>query len=369
MRVPCPDAHPRLRRALLAFYDRERRELPWRRTDDPYRVWISEVMLQQTRVETVVPYYRRWLERFPDVETLAAADREEVLKAWEGLGYYSRARNLHRAARLVVERHGGKVPAGAEKLRELPGVGPYTAGAVASIAFGEAVPAVDGNARRVLARLFDLPDPSPAELRDRAADVVDPERPGDLNQALMELGATVCTPRDAACGTCPVRELCLARARGTVEERPAPRRRGSVPEVAYGVAVVAAGAPGDSGRERASRGAGVSRMLVVRRPEEGLLGGLWEFPGMEVDGDEVPERAAVRAARSEGVRPRGKTVALEPVKHAYSHFRGTYHPFLFRVAEADGDTETRRWVSTADLEALPLPRAQRRIAQTLEAGR
>lgn len=350
---PDADAGPdaaELRCRLLAFYDARRRDLPWRDVDDPYRTWVSEVMLQQTRVETVVPYYRKWVERFPDVEALADAGGAEVLKAWEGLGYYSRARNLHRAARLVVERHGGELPAGAEELRELPGVGPYTAGAVASIAFGEAVPAVDGNARRVLARLFDLPDPTPAELAALAAGLVDPERPGDFNQALMELGATVCTPREAACPGCPLEDACLARARGTVDQRPAPRKRDPVPRLEFGVAVVTAGA----------------RVLVVRRPEDGLLGGMWEFPGEEASGDEPPETAARRAARGAGVDARGEPVALEPVEHAYSHFRGTYRPFLFRVREAGTETEERRWVTRSELEELPLPRAQQRIARHLD---
>src|SRR5687768_12935276 len=185
----------RMRRALLGFYDAHRRALPWREDPRPYRVWISEVMLQQTRVDAVLPYYRAWMERFPDVRALAAAPLDDVLKAWEGLGYYARARNLHKTALVVHDRMGGELPARAAELRELPGFGEYTAGAVASIAFGERVPAVDGNVRRVLARLFDEPAPSAGWLRERAAALLDRERPGDWNQALMELGATGCTPR------------------------------------------------------------------------------------------------------------------------------------------------------------------------------
>src|SRR5688572_31827881 len=194
----------RTRRALLGFYDAHRRALPWREDPRPYRVWISEVMLQQTRVDAVVPYYRAWMERFPDVRALAAAPLDDVLKSWEGLGYYARARNLHRAALVVRDRMGGELPARASALRELPGFGEYTAGAVASIAFGEAVPAVDGNVRRVLARLYDEPEPTARWLRERAAALVDPARPGDFNQALMELGATVCRPRSPDCARCPL---------------------------------------------------------------------------------------------------------------------------------------------------------------------
>ncbi|MBA3584678.1 MAG: A/G-specific adenine glycosylase, partial [Gemmatimonadetes bacterium] len=248
------------RQDLLAWYDRQQRDLPWRRERDPYRVWVSEVMLQQTRVETVLPYYERWMKRFPALDDLADADPEDVLRAWSGLGYYARARNLHRAAMTVRERHGAVLPNDAARLRELPGVGAYTAGAVASIAFGRPEPAVDGNARRVLCRLFDLASPSAAELFRRAAALVDPDRPGDFNQALMELGATVCRPRAPRCARCPLARGCRARARGTAEYRPRARSGGPVPAFRVGTAVVVS-----------SRG----RFLLGRRPPRGLLGGLW----------------------------------------------------------------------------------------------
>ena len=207
-----PTVIPAVRSALLGHYDREARPLPWRRDTDPYRVLVSEVMLQQTRVETVTGYYDPWLERFPTVRELARAEEDEVLKAWEGLGYYRRARNLHRAAQMVHDDYAGSLPPTYSGLLTLPGVGEYTAGAVASISFGEVVPAVDGNVRRVLARLYDMADPRPAWLRKTAGDLVDPGRPGDWNQALMELGATVCTPRSPECRGCPIAEWCAARA-------------------------------------------------------------------------------------------------------------------------------------------------------------
>ncbi|PZN08590.1 MAG: A/G-specific adenine glycosylase, partial [Bacillota bacterium] len=201
-----------VRSRLLHWYDRCRRDLPWRRTRDPYAILVSEIMLQQTRVETALPYYRRFLERFPTVERLAAATEAEVLRAWQGLGYYGRARNLWRAARAIVQRHGGRVPAEWEALIALPGIGEYTAGAVLSIAFGQPVAAVDGNAERVLARLFGIDDdlsraPGRRAVRERAAELVASPRPGDVNQAVMELGATICTPREPACGNCPVDSL------------------------------------------------------------------------------------------------------------------------------------------------------------------
>lgn len=348
---PSPEQVRRLRRRILAFFSTMRRDLPWRREPkDPYRIWVAEVMLQQTRVETVVPYYRAWLERFPDMESLAAARLDEVLEVWQGLGYYARARNLHRAAAVVRDRHGGVLPADAGALRALPGVGDYTAGAVASIAYGIAAAAVDGNARRVLARLFDLADPSARELRRLAALLVDPRRPGDFNQALMELGATICTPRAPACGRCPLGRLCAARAAGTVGERPAPRRRAPAPTVEIGVAVLLT-------HDR--------RVLVVRRPEAGLLGGLWEFPGEELRGGETPGIAATRAATRRGVRVRSRGRALAPVPHAFSHLKAVYRPVLYRLQRPQGAAQGR-WVRLERLSTLALPVAQRRIAESLE---
>lgn len=355
-REPSASTIGELRRRVLAFYDARRRDLPWRRDADPYRVWVSEVMLQQTRVETVVPYYERWIERFPDVETLARADRDEVMAAWAGLGYYRRARHLHDAARVVRDVHGGAVPDTVEELRGLPGVGAYTAGAIASIAFDRATPAIDGNVRRVLARLFDLERPTPARLRDLAAALVDPDRPGDFNQATMELGATVCRPRDPACGSCPVGHACRARERGTVGERPAPRGSIEVPSYRVGTVVI----------ERSD-----GRRLLARRPEEGLLGGTWEFPGRIVEEGEETVDAARRAARAVlDVASLGDhaTPRIARIDHAFSHRRHAYEAFRLRL-EASAACEPERggwtaaaWVARGELDAYALPTAQRKIA-------
>ena len=341
---------------LLAWFDAHKRDLPWRGVRDPYAVWISEVMLQQTRAGSVAPYYRRWMERFPDVDALAGADLEEVLRLWRGLGYYARARNAHRCAQRVRDRRGGDFPSAATELRALPGIGPYTAAAVASIAFGEAVPAVDGNVRRVVARLFDLADPSPAEVRDRAADLMDTARPGDFNEAMMELGATVCTPRSPSCGACPVAAGCRARAAGTVAERPLRRRRQAVPTRTWGVLVAVS-----------PRG----RTLVVRRPPEGLLGGMWEFPAVEVEGGadartrivrlaggSSDPRTAVRAAEPGA----GAVVDLPPITHRFSHFTAVYRPCRVEVA-GEWEEAGGRWVTPSELADLPLPIAQQRIAR------
>jgi A/G-specific adenine glycosylase len=270
-----PRLHPRtiasIRRRLLDHYRSHRRDLPWRRERDPYRIWISEVMLQQTRVETAVPYYQRFLREFPDVRALASAGTERVLRAWAGLGYYGRARRLHAAAREVTERYGGTFPSTQEDIRSLPGIGEYTAAAVGSIAFGLPLASVDGNAVRVLSRLF-LLEGSPAALRRRAAaaarDLLPPEEAGDFNQALMELGATICRPRNPECGRCPVRRSCRARRRGLTDRYP-PRRAGTPLSDESHVAALL-GRPGG--------------ILLVRRPDASLLGGFWELPTLVLSG-------------------------------------------------------------------------------------
>lgn len=348
--IPVPDQHvPELRRRLLDWYREHRRDLPWRAESDPYRIWLSEVMLQQTRVEAVRPYYARWLERFPTLESLAGAPLDEVLKAWEGLGYYSRARNLHRAVREVVAEHGGRVPEDPERFRALPGVGRYTAGAVLSISFGREEPLVDGNVRRVFARWTDDAAPPDAELWRLAERLVPGEAPGDLNQALMELGATVCTPRSPRCGACPVAELCAARAAGTEPERPAPKKIRAVPHQEEVVAVVEDGA----------------RLLLVRRPVDQRLGGMWEFPGTVRSAGESVGEAARRAAR-EGVGTEvepGEEIGV--VEHAFTHLRVTYR--AVRCRPVGGRARPLRydacaWVTGGELEAHALPRAQKRIA-------
>ncbi len=339
-----------LRRALLDHYDRSARRLPWRGETDPYRVLVAEVMLQQTRVETVKRYYGRWLKRFPDVEALAAAGEDEVLKAWEGLGYYRRARNLHRAARVVRDREGGALPVEHRHLRALPGIGEYTAGAVASIAFGEVVPAVDGNVRRVLSRLFDEPDPKGAWLRETASALVDPDRPGDWNQAVMELGATVCAPRSARCDACPVARWCAALRAGTVSDRPAsPARR-------------------ELRRARLLLGVyhHAGRLLLVRRPRAGLLAGMWAFPETAADGDEAQALRSLTAGL--GLSTTGRAVALEPLVHRFTHLEAVYLPRSLEAREAPA-APGRAWVDPGDTSAFALPVAQRRVLEAWSSGR
>jgi A/G-specific adenine glycosylase len=345
---------------LLAWYDGAKRDLPWRRSRDPYAIWVSEVMLQQTRVDTVRERWVRFLKRFPTLESLAAADLQAVLKEWEGLGYYRRARNLKAGAEALVAAGRRTLPKTAAELAELPGVGPYTAAAVASIAFGEAQAVVDGNVERVLARWLPVETPvdAPAGKRavaEAARALLDRERPGDANQALMELGATVCLPRSPLCLLCPWSEGCAARRAGRAEDLPkkAPRVRGPHHAIAAGIVW----------RD--------DRVLIARRRADGLLGGLWEFPGGKQRRGESLEEACVREVAEEtGVR-----VAVEApflaIDHAYSHFSITLH--LFRCRWVSGEPkplacEEPRFVPLAELEAYPFPRANARALEVLLVG-
>ena len=254
---------------LLEWWDAGHEDLPWRQNRDPYAVWVAEIMLQQTQISTIIPYFQRWMAKFPDVETLAAASLDEVLKLWEGLGYYSRARNLHAAANTVCGEYGGQIPQGVNELMKLKGIGRYTAGAIESIAFDRPAPVLDGNVIRVISRLWDVEQDvtksaTRRQLWHLAEQMVDPERPGDFNQALMELGQKLCLSALPLCQRCPLSTLCLSRQRGTQSERPVRPPRKSTPhhDVTAGVIL---------GEDE--------KLLIARRPMDGLLGGLWEFPG------------------------------------------------------------------------------------------
>jgi len=334
-----------IRAALLAYFDAAARPLPWRSTDDPYAIWVSEIMAQQTRVETAIPFYERWLRQFPDVDALAAAPLDDVLKAWEGLGYYSRARNLHAAAQVVRERHDGAVPDSYDTLRDLPGVGEYTAGAVSSIAFGGRHAAVDGNARRVLSRLLDIPSPTAAWLRDVAGTLVPADRPGAFNQAVMELGATICTPKSPRCHRCPIARQCRSRAAGTQADRPAATKRKAIPTVDMATAIV-----------RAADG----RLLIVRRPARGLLAGMWCFPCVGVT-SVADTGAHVYDIARRYATPRGEPCPIGIVDHVFSHRRERYHCYMIdAVPDAVACDEDIEWIGETGTRR-PMPRAQQRI--------
>ncbi len=345
-----------IRRGLLRWYDREARDLPWRRTKDPYQVWLAEIMLQQTRVDQGTPYFERFLEKLPTVNDLAAASEGQVLKLWEGLGYYSRARNLHKAAKRIVAQGDG-FPETAEQWQTLPGVGRYTAGAVASIAYGQRTPVVDGNVTRVLARLFNVSEcvdktATKNRLWSIAETLVPKNRPGDFNQAMMELGARVCTPRKPQCGTCPVKRYCVARARGIQGKRPVRTPRKPTPHHEIVVAAIRRN----------------GRYLVGKRPSAGLLGGLWEFPGGKVQHGETHEEALAREIKEElGIRIRiGGQVAC--VKHAYSHFSVTLNVYACTLGTGTPTPAVHteiKWLLPAQFDRYAFPKANHKFLHVL----
>ena len=353
-----PEQVSRLRRLLLDWYERARRPLPWRGETDAYRVWLSEVMLQQTQAATVAAYYPRFLARFPTLAELAAAPLDQVLKAWEGLGYYARAHHLHAAARLVVAEHGGRLPAAYAALRRLPGMGDYTSGALASIAFGQPAPAVDGNARRVLARLFALTEDvrggaGARRLRSLAAALVPADRPGDFNQALMELGATLCTPKAPQCERCPLQSDCQGYARRIHLSLPMRRPRRALPHYDVTAAVIRDGA---------------GRLLIARRKARAMLGGLWEFPGGKCHPGEALADCLRRELREElGVEVE-VGAPLAAIRHAYTHFRITLHVFDCRHLAGEPqalDCADWRWVRLEQLPDFAFPVTDQKIIRLL----
>ncbi len=339
---------------LLEWYGREGRELPWRGTRDPYRVWLSEIMLQQTGVATVIPYYQRFLDRFPTVSDLAAAEADAVIELWAGLGYYSRARNLHAAARVVTTEHGGLFPEEVAELQALPGVGRSTAGAIRAIAFDRKGVILDGNVRRVLCRLLAVEsDPRATAVEKelwRWAEALTPEeRPHDYAQAIMDLGAVLCTPRRPDCGRCPLAGLCRAKALGLEAELPRRATKKAVP-TRIQVALLL---------ERDGC------LLVRQRPFSGMLGGLWEFPAAEVGEGGDPSVMARRLLADLGLA--GEPAEAGRVRHVYSHFKLDLR--LYRAAVAAGfaiaEAAASRWLTAAELAELPLHGAHKKVLSDL----
>lgn len=349
-----------IRRRLLAWYTANHRHLPWRETSDPYAIWVSEVMLQQTQVATAIPYYRRFMDRYPTLEHLAGAERQAVLKLWEGLGYYSRARNLHRAAKEVVARFNGRVPDDPILFQTLPGVGDYIAAAVTSIAFGRVLPVVDGNVKRVLARLLEMDTPVNRSgvhkiFKVPAARLLCPKQPANFNQAMMELGALVCRPKNPDCGICPLAGLCLAYRHQRTAEYPKRDASRKIPHRHVAIGVIL------------KKG----KMLAVRRPANGFLGGLWEFPGAPIE--DVPlGRQAIEAMLAAQT---GLTIAIDrrltSFRHAYTHFALTGDVYLCRHVAGRvrlEDARGHRWVTLGSLTRLPLHKATHKFLDALSAA-
>lgn len=345
------------RHKLLQWYDQNARELPWRSAPSPYRVWVSEIMLQQTRVETVLPYFGRFINNFPDLLTLASSSQQDVLRMWEGLGYYSRARNLHKAAKVILTEHNGEFPQTANELERLPGIGPYTAAAIASIAFQEPVAAVDGNIKRVYARLLNLSQPFgsvlfKATIQDYAQSILPPERPGDFNQALMDLGATICTPRQPNCPACPVNEFCLAFQNGNQNNLPVRIKKPPLPHFKVCVAVIQA----------------EGKVLLRQRAQTEMLAGLWEYPGGKLTpADTSPEACLKREVLQKTAVEVSIGQKIGVFKHAYTHFKIAVNAWYALPLSAPPLElpANLRWVTPAELPNYPMGKVARMISNVL----
>ena len=317
-------------------------------------------MLQQTRVETVIPYFEKWMRLFPNIRALADASEHDVLNAWEGLGYYSRARNLHKAVKIVAEQYNGVVPRDLDKLRKLPGIGRYTLGAITSIAFGMDVPALDGNIRRVYARLFDISEPADSPTGEKilwklAETHLPKGHAGDYNQALMDLGATICLPKNPRCLICPLMKICKARINGTQNQRPVMRPKKDVPQYVHAAAVIV----GQVGNLR-------DKVLLAQRPSKGLLAGMWEFPNGRVNGDPAKELAkALKTGYNLNLRAKRNKELLATVQHAYTHFKVTVHAFQCELGSMPQNANLK-WVLLRELDDYPMGKIDRRIAKMIK---
>ncbi len=344
---------------LLAWYARNGRKSLWKDSPpNPYEVWVAVIMLQQTRLETVIPYFQRWLERFPTLAELAAASEQEVLSTWEGLGYYSRARNLHKASQIVMKEYGGQLPRSLDSLQSLPGIGRYAAAAIGSIAFGIDAAALDGNLKRVFARVFNVEEPADSPAGEKllwklAEETLPPGHASEYNQALMDLGATVCLPRKPQCLLCPLRELCQAQVLGLQEVRPVLKARTKGPHYTVTAAVLR--------RD--------GKVLLAKRPSKGLLGGMWEFPGGKVEpGESLPDCLTREICEELGVDIRvGEPFGV--YEHAYSHFSITLHAFLCELTDGEPrpvEAAELKWVDPAELKQYPMGKVDRQIARGLQ---
>ena len=345
--------------ALIEWYQHNARELPWRSCHSAYCIWVSEIMLQQTQVDTVIPYFNRWMRVFPDIQTLSEANEQSVLAVWEGLGYYSRGRNLLKAAKIITDELDGQLPQTMKELQKLPGIGRYTAAAIASIAFNLDIAAVDGNIRRVISRLFDVTEPARSTQGERkiwslAQANLPSGQASDYNQAMMDLGASICLPSKPRCNECPVAEFCVAFHRGVQEKRPVKKPRKAIPHL-----TVTAGVLRQEGQ-----------VLLAKRPSRGLLGGLWEFPGGTMEeSDESLEACLEREILEElGIHIK-VGAAFGKFKHAYTHFKITLHAFLCIPALGETpqplESDGLEWVTLPDLEDYPMGKVDRLIARKL----
>jgi A/G-specific adenine glycosylase len=346
--------YPPFHEKLLVWYEAHHRKLPWRETRVPYRIWVSEIMLQQTTVQVVIPYYEKWIRQFPDAESLSRAPLQKVLKAWQGLGYYQRARHLHRASQIIVEKFEGRIPQDYEELKKLPGIGPYTAAAILSLAFDKPYPVVDANVRRVLMRLMRIQKEARSDNDDYLLQTLRPLLPhgkmGFFNQAMMELGSLICRSKNPSCLLCPVQEFCKAYETGEQETIPVPK------QTHYEKIEAVVGIVEKQGK-----------YLIQRRPPTGLLAGLWEFPGGKKRKDESLEQALRREISEELGADVENTAYLTRVNHAYTKFHVTLHVFECTIKAGPRLKKgVHRWTSLNDLKDFPLPAGSVKIVQFLE---
>lgn len=355
-----PDTKRGIQRNLLLWFSTNARDLPWRRDRRPYSVWVSEIMLQQTQAAAVIDYYNRFMKRFATIESLAAAKLDSVLKLWEGLGYYSRCRNLHKAARIIVRDYGGRLPDTVDGLQKLPGIGRYTAGAIASIAFNRPAPILDGNVIRVLCRVFRIQsDPKKTKIKNQlwqvAESLVPMQNPGCFNEAMMELGATVCTPVNPLCPACPLKKYCLACAYSEQNKLPAKQRQAPLPHYTIVAGIVFKD----------------TQILIDKRRADGLLGGLWEFPGGKKRKNESFKTAVAREVKEETGIDIEVGARLCIVQHAYSHFKITLHAYLCRYESGIAKPlacDAVKWIKPKDLNKFALPAANQKIIACLKSS-
>ncbi len=353
-------SNPAFTTAVLDWYTEHKRSMPWRETKDPYKIWISEIMLQQTRVDQAWPYFERFISEFPTVFDLAEAEQQRVMKAWEGLGYYSRARNLHAAAKSIVADYGGKLPEEYEEIIKLKGIGPYTAAAITSIAFGKPNAVVDGNVIRVITRYFGIEDDIRSTRTTKAVqqhvdELISQEQPAAFNQGLMEIGSTVCKPANPDCLTCPIQVGCVATKTAKTEVIPYKSPAKKKPHKHIGVGII----EHEDGK-----------VLIALRPEDVMLGGLWEFPGGKQEEGETIRQTVERELQEElGVKIHAYKEFMK-LKHVYSHFSITLHAFLCKLISGEPKPKSSqeiRWVEISELEQYPFPKANKQLTEKLMA--
>ena len=338
-------------KTLTAWYRKNARDLPWRRTKDPYKIWISEVMLQQTTVNAVIPFFEKWIKTFPDVKMLATTPIQKVLAQWQGLGYYNRAKNLHRSAQIILEQHSGKIPWGPEIARKLPGFGPYTTGAVLSIAYDKKLPIIDANVRRVVMRILAIEGEADVKQDKHVLEflltVLPNKNVGDFNQGLMELGALICRSKEPVCVQCPVVKFCRAYKEGCQELIPTPKKR-VIKDIDAVIAIIE-----NNGK-----------FFIQKRPSKGLLADLWEFPGGKLEAGESPKAALIREVKEElGITPKSVKYLFD-VQHFYTQFRVNLSVWRFEpLATLPLVGKTRRWVFPKDFSKYPMPSGSAKIIE------